>query len=33
MVYYGLPTTWAPDIERRIVDAVHAQTGGVPAGL
>ena len=33
MVYYGLPTTWAPDIERRIVDAVHAQTGGVSAGL
>ena len=32
MVYYGLPTTWAPDIERRIVDAVHAQTGGAPTG-
>jgi hypothetical protein len=25
MVYYGLPTHWAPDVERLIVDAVHQQ--------
>lgn len=25
MVYYGLPTAWAPDVERLIVDAVHTQ--------
>ena len=25
MVYYGLPTVWAPDVEKAIVDEVHAQ--------
>ena len=24
MVYYGLPSPWDADVERRIVDAVHA---------
>ncbi|MEZ6069412.1 MAG: neutral/alkaline non-lysosomal ceramidase N-terminal domain-containing protein [Pirellulales bacterium] len=27
MVYYGLPTVWAPTVERVIVDAVHKQLG------
>ena len=27
MVYYGLPTRWAPQVERLIVDEVHRQTG------
>lgn len=25
MIYYGLPTTWAPDLERLIVEQVHQQ--------
>ncbi len=25
MVYYGLPTIWSPEVERTIIDAVHAQ--------
>ncbi len=25
MVYYGLPTTWAPDVEKLIIDEVHRQ--------
>ncbi len=25
MVYYGLPTTWSPDVEKLIVDSVHDQ--------
>jgi hypothetical protein len=25
MVYYGLPTTWAPEVEKVIVDEVHRQ--------
>ncbi len=25
MVYYGLPTVWSPDVEERIVKAVHEQ--------
>ena len=27
MVYYGLPTSWAPEIENMIVSEVHAQLG------
>jgi hypothetical protein len=27
MVYYGLPTVWAPEVEETIVRAVHAQVG------
>ena len=26
MVYYGLPTTWAPEVERVIIDAVNAMS-------
>jgi hypothetical protein len=26
MVYYGLPTSWAPEVEDRIVETVHAQS-------
>ena len=25
MVYYGLPTTWSPEVERSIVESVHQQ--------
>jgi len=25
MVYYGLPTTWAPEVEERIVQEVKRQ--------
>lgn len=25
MIYYGLPTTWAPDLERLIVEQVRQQ--------
>ena len=25
MVYYGLPTVWAPVVEKNIVDEVHRQ--------
>jgi neutral ceramidase len=28
MVYYGLPTIWAPDVEENIVAEVHRQIGG-----
>ena len=24
MVYYGLPSPWAPSVEEKIVDTVHA---------
>lgn len=27
MIYYGLPTTWAPEVEELIVREVHAQIG------
>lgn len=27
MVYYGLPTAWAPDVEERIIREVHRQVG------
>lgn len=29
MIYYGQPTTWAPEIEERIVEAVHAEVAKV----
>ncbi len=28
MVYYGLPTAWAPTVEKAIVDEVHRQAAG-----
>ncbi len=28
MIYYGLPTTWAPEVEELIVKEVHRQLGG-----
>ena len=31
MVYYGLPTRWAPDVEQRIVTGVHDQLRSTPA--
>ena len=30
MVYYGLPTTWAPEVEETIVREVHAQINAQP---
>ena len=30
MVYYGLPTAWAPEVEQLIVDEVHRQIGTEP---
>jgi len=30
MIYYGLPTTWAPEVEELIVKEVHAQIAGKP---
>jgi hypothetical protein len=31
MVYYGLPTVWAPRVEESIIEAVHSQAGKVRA--
>jgi hypothetical protein len=28
MVYYGLPTTWGPNVEEAVVAEVHAQLAG-----
>ena len=30
MVYYGLPTVWAPEVEETIVREVHAQIDAQP---
>jgi hypothetical protein len=32
MVYYGLPAVWAPQVEERIVEAVHGQVKGLGVG-